>query len=104
MEPDTPVTISPMQQQAVDAPVYLADDTAPQLAPKPEVAAKRAEKASLGLSKDLSMSPQDIRAQIQSGQEEMFRQSAASNLNYQKAMAFDQKLINARNQKGAALT
>ena len=95
------VTISPDVQ---DTPVYLADETAPVLSPKPEVADTRSQKAYIGLGDSTRMSRADMHNQILSGQEEMFRQSAASNLTFQAAQKQEQTLIDARNRKGGALS
>src|SRR6267154_5327961 len=105
MAEDTPVTITPETagNDVSSFPVYLANNVAPTLPPSPVVSQKRAEKAELGLSQSTGMGQTQIRDMIQSGQEEDFRQRAASNLNFQEAQKFDQKLIDARNKKGAPL-
>src|ERR1700761_744634 len=99
---DTPITIPPPQQD--DFPLYLADGTAPVLTPTPQVADVRSQKAYMGLGDVTKMSQDDIRAQIQSGQEQQFRDAAASSIAYQQASTRDQTLIDARNKKGSALT
>src|SRR6266852_7876221 len=96
------VNISPPQSE--DTPVYLADDAAAILPPKPEVAETRSQKAYIGLGDSTGMSRQDMRSQIQSGQEQEFRQAAASNLTYQAAQKQEQSLIDARNKKGSSLS
>ncbi|HYT43378.1 MAG TPA: hypothetical protein VEP90_13655, partial [Methylomirabilota bacterium] len=99
---DEAVNISP--PGVVDTPVYLADESDPVLAPAPAVAETRSQKAYIGLGDATGVSRQDMRAQIQSGQEQEFRQAAASNLTYQAAQKQDQTLIDARNKKGSALS
>lgn len=101
---NSPVTYGASPMDANEMPVYLTDDTAPVLPPSPVVAAKRTEKAELGLSQATGMGKGEIRDMIQSGREEEFRQRAASDLNFKQAQKFDQKLIDARNSKGAPLT
>lgn len=97
-----PVTISPPQDD--NTPIYLSDTSDPVLAPSPAVADVRAQKAYLGLGEATQQSQEDIRSQIQSGQELEFRQAAASNLTFKAAEAQQQSLVDARNKKGAPLS
>lgn len=100
---ETPITIAP-EPNTDNFPVYLSDNVAPTLPPTREVSKKRSEKADLGLSKPTGMDEAQIRNMIQSGQEEDFRNRAAAEINFKQAQQFDQKLIDARNKKGSALT
>jgi hypothetical protein len=95
-----PVTTTPEDDTT---PVFLQDDTAPILTPNPQVSDVRAQKAHLGLGDTMGMDKDSIRARIQSGQEQEFRDAAASNLTYQAARNQEQSLIDARNKKGAPL-
>lgn len=97
-----PITITP--EFTEQPPVYLESAVAPTLPPSPIVAQKRSEKAELGLSQTTGMNRSEMRDMIQSGQEQDFRDRAASSLNFERAMRLDKKLIDARNAKGSALT
>lgn len=98
---DAPVTIAPEED---NVPAYLQDDSAPILSPKPEVADVRSQKAYIGLGDVTQSTQSDIRSRIQSGQEQEFRDSAASNLTYMAARKQEQSLVDARNKKGAPLS
>lgn len=101
---DQPDPTASTSEDANLSPVMLDTGVAPQMPPAPAVAKLRSEKASIGLGEVLKQDPKDIYQAIASGGEDDYRNSSASQLNFQQSMRKQQAVIDLANQKGGPVS
>lgn len=85
-------------------PAMLDPGVAPQPTPAPGVLKLRSEKAQIGVGMALQQNPAETYSSIANGDEENYRNSAASDLNFRQSMRKQQAIMDYVSKTGRALT